>query len=441
MCPRSPAACSSAPATSSCCSGPAAPNAASSRSPGRAPVRAVRPTGSSATRSRHRHAVDVDDPGLPAQVAPYAGAEEFEPYAVGYVELGGESPVEGRLTEADPARLRIGMPMEVTPLVVARRGGRPPRPVRLRRPCEASRMSDRRRRSGNPSVRPARGRQRPRMAVHAVRQRSPTPASPGATSSSPPAAPTRRQRRHDGLRPRPDRPPVHQRQERMRHRRLGATAAHASIQSGGPTSALVVGFDKHPPGAFRTTPRTGRLASGTARRADADHAVLRHKIQRYMHEHGIPTTTLAKVAEKAFRTARSRRHAWRRTPLTAEQILGSQMVAHPLTQYMFCSPGEGAVALVLARADTRARARARPGVPALRRVPHAAASARSRCSARRSSSSRAARRASMPRVRRSSGRRSGRRRSMSRRCRTRRLARSSCTSPRPGSASTASRRL
>jgi uncharacterized OB-fold protein len=45
---------------------------------------------------------------------PYAGAaDEFEPFGVGYVELPGEVRVEARLTEADPARLRIGMPMEL----------------------------------------------------------------------------------------------------------------------------------------------------------------------------------------------------------------------------------------------------------------------------------------------------------------------------------------
>jgi uncharacterized OB-fold protein len=51
--------------------------------------------------------------------APDAGA--FEPFAVGYVELPGCLRVEGRLTEADPARLRIGMPMRV---VALRRGDR-----------------------------------------------------------------------------------------------------------------------------------------------------------------------------------------------------------------------------------------------------------------------------------------------------------------------------
>jgi uncharacterized OB-fold protein len=52
---------------------------------------------------------------FPPKSPPYAGsAEDFEPYGVGYVELGGEVRVEGRLTVAEPERLAIGMAMEVT---------------------------------------------------------------------------------------------------------------------------------------------------------------------------------------------------------------------------------------------------------------------------------------------------------------------------------------
>lgn len=40
-------------------------------------------------------------------------AESFTPYGVGYLELPGGVRVEGRLTENDPEKLRIGMPMEV----------------------------------------------------------------------------------------------------------------------------------------------------------------------------------------------------------------------------------------------------------------------------------------------------------------------------------------
>jgi uncharacterized OB-fold protein len=47
---------------------------------------------------------------------PDAPDGEFAPFAVGYVELDGLLRVEGRLTEAEPERLRIGMPMEVVAL-------------------------------------------------------------------------------------------------------------------------------------------------------------------------------------------------------------------------------------------------------------------------------------------------------------------------------------
>jgi uncharacterized OB-fold protein len=39
--------------------------------------------------------------------------ETFQPFGVGYVELPGGVRVEGRLTESDPDRLRIGMEMDV----------------------------------------------------------------------------------------------------------------------------------------------------------------------------------------------------------------------------------------------------------------------------------------------------------------------------------------
>jgi len=47
---------------------------------------------------------------------PYASGETpetFRPYGVGLVQLGDEVRVEGRLTESDPARLRIGMEVEL----------------------------------------------------------------------------------------------------------------------------------------------------------------------------------------------------------------------------------------------------------------------------------------------------------------------------------------
>jgi uncharacterized OB-fold protein len=52
---------------------------------------------------------------FPPKAPPYLGpvGDDFVPFGVGYVELPGEVRVEARLTEADPDRLEIGMPMEL----------------------------------------------------------------------------------------------------------------------------------------------------------------------------------------------------------------------------------------------------------------------------------------------------------------------------------------
>lgn len=54
---------------------------------------------------------------------PYAGAEVFEPYAVGYVELEGALVVESRLADVNFGALRIGMPMRLVPQLFMMAGG------------------------------------------------------------------------------------------------------------------------------------------------------------------------------------------------------------------------------------------------------------------------------------------------------------------------------
>ena len=128
------------------------------------------------------------------------------------------------------------------------------------------------------------------------------------------------------------------------------TTAHAMLVSGQAEIALVVGFDKHPPGAFNPLPEDWGIGSWygeTGLMLTTQFFAM--KIQRYMAEHAITPSTLAKVAAKAFANGSRNPNAWRRKPLSEDEVLASKMVNHPLTQYMFCSPGEGAVALVLAR--------------------------------------------------------------------------------------------
>ena len=51
--------------------------------------------------------------GFRPKSPPYVGPEEFSPYFVGYVELGGEIRVEGRLVVGDAKELQIGMAMRL----------------------------------------------------------------------------------------------------------------------------------------------------------------------------------------------------------------------------------------------------------------------------------------------------------------------------------------
>ncbi|MEM9714065.1 MAG: thiolase family protein [Actinomycetota bacterium] len=125
-----------------------------------------------------------------------------------------------------------------------------------------------------------------------------------------------------------------------------------AIRSGAFDVGMAVGFDKHPRGAFDPKPGDwgiGDWYGDTGMMLTTQFFGM--KIQRYMHDHDISHSTLAKVSAKAFRNAEKNPNAWRRKPFSEEEILEAPMLSHPLTQYMFCSPGEGGVALVLARAD------------------------------------------------------------------------------------------
>lgn len=128
-----------------------------------------------------------------------------------------------------------------------------------------------------------------------------------------------------------------------------------AIRSGEYEMGVAVGFDKHPRGAFDPMPADWNLpewygAAGFMLTTQ----FFAMKLTRYMADFGISRRTLGLVAEKSFRNAALADHAWRREPVDIDTILNAPMVSDPLTKYMFCSPAEGAVSLVLA---TEAKAR------------------------------------------------------------------------------------
>ena len=115
---------------------------------------------------------------------------------------------------------------------------------------------------------------------------------------------------------------------------------------------LAVGMDKHPRGAFTGNPSALGLPDWYGETGQyLTTKFFGMKANRYLHEHGISTQTLAKVAAKNYRNGSRNPNAFRRNPLSEEEILNSPILNYPLTQYMFCAPDEGAAAVVMCRAD------------------------------------------------------------------------------------------
>jgi acetyl-CoA acetyltransferase len=139
-----------------------------------------------------------------------------------------------------------------------------------------------------------------------------------------------------------------------------AMAARA-IETGEHDLTIAIGMDKHPRGAFAADPSAAGLPDwyGQTGLYLTTH-FFGMKINRYMHDHGISTETLARVAAKNFSNAAGNEKAWRRTPLSVQEILGSPVLNYPLTQFMYCGPDEGAAAVVLCRADQAHHYTSRP---------------------------------------------------------------------------------
>ena len=146
-----------------------------------------------------------------------------------------------------------------------------------------------------------------------------------------------------------------------------ATAASATqlcadtIRLGKYDIGIAVGMDKHPRGAFTDDPAKLALPQWYAENGQfVTTKFFGMKANRYLHEHGISQETLAKVAAKNFRNGALNPNAFRRKPISEEEILASPVLNYPLTQYMFCAPDEGAAAVIMCNADIAHRFTSRP---------------------------------------------------------------------------------
>ena len=115
---------------------------------------------------------------------------------------------------------------------------------------------------------------------------------------------------------------------------------------------VAVGMDKHPRGAFTAPPSMLGLPDWYGETGQfLTTKFFGMKANRYLHDHDISTRTLAKVAAKNYRNGSLNPNAFRRTPMSEDDILDSPVLNYPLTQYMFCVPDEGAAAVVMCRVD------------------------------------------------------------------------------------------
>ncbi len=125
-----------------------------------------------------------------------------------------------------------------------------------------------------------------------------------------------------------------------------------AIRLGKHDLGIAIGMDKHLPGAFSSDPRLYACPSWYGEQGQfLTPKFFGMKINKYMSDHGITSPTLARIVAKATRNGALNPNAFRRKPMKEEDVLGARMLSHPLTQYMFCSPDEGAAAVVLCRAD------------------------------------------------------------------------------------------
>jgi len=140
------------------------------------------------------------------------------------------------------------------------------------------------------------------------------------------------------------------------------SAGHA-ILAGAADVAIAVGMDKHPRGAFSVGDDLAGLGLGQwygETGLAVNPQFFSMKTLRYMHDHGIREDCLHRVAQKAFENGARNPDAWRRRALSYEEIADAPLVCDPLRKYHFCSPSEGAAAMVLCRADRAARYTTRP---------------------------------------------------------------------------------
>jgi len=120
--------------------------------------------------------------------------------------------------------------------------------------------------------------------------------------------------------------------------------AAGAIRAGQYDTVVVFGIEKMPKGVIRSSFFAPWQEEAGVTPAPAYFAL---RAQRLMRESGVTKAHLADVVVKNRRNGVDNPDAMFRTPVAAEDVLGSRVVCEPLHLWMLCSPNEGAAAVVL----------------------------------------------------------------------------------------------
>lgn len=136
--------------------------------------------------------------------------------------------------------------------------------------------------------------------------------------------------------------------------------AVAAVGSGLSDIALAVGFEKMERGAIPADPRDSRMAQQQRAGIPLMPGMFAHIFEVHSQRYGTTVEQIAMVSIKNHNYAALNPRAQYRQRVSIEEVLGSRMIADPLTLLMCCPTSSGAAAAIVASGDV---ARGRPKRP------------------------------------------------------------------------------
>jgi acetyl-CoA acetyltransferase len=136
----------------------------------------------------------------------------------------------------------------------------------------------------------------------------------------------------------------------------GGTAMHVgwmSVASGMHDVALVVGMEKMEKGLIPSNP--GEYEAALGKTLPAKYAL---RARKAMDSYGLTPEQMAMVSVKAHQFGALNPNAHYQGEVTLDEVLGSRMIAEPLTLLQCCPTTDGAAAVVLASRDAIANGKA-----------------------------------------------------------------------------------